>query len=114
MVEQITVAQAHERMKAQGVSGREHVAFVCPICSTVQSMTSLLRTGAPAEKVENYLGFSCEGRFSDAGPWPHSKDKTAKAKARREVRGCDWTLGGFLRFMISRSSPTTGRPSRAS
>jgi hypothetical protein len=97
MKEQITVEQFHERLKAQGVSSREHTALVCPICGTVQSLASLIAAGVPEDKAENYVGFSCEGRFTNAGPWPSSKDKTAKAKARRKVRGCNWTLGGLFK-----------------
>jgi hypothetical protein len=98
MVEQITVEELHARFKAQGVSAREHVAVVCPICATVQSMTSLIRAGGQPDKVENSLGFSCEGRITGAGPWPSSKDRSAKARKRREVRGCDWSLGGLFRI----------------
>ena len=60
----ITVVEAHERMKAQGVD-RADIAFVCPVCGTVQSMRSLIAAGAPPEKAETYVGFSCEGRFSN-------------------------------------------------
>jgi hypothetical protein len=97
MKEQITVEQFHDRLKAQGVSSREHTALVCPICGTVQSLASLIKAGVAADKAENYIGFSCEGRFTDAGPWPSSKDMTAKAKKRRAVRGCNWTLGGLFK-----------------
>lgn len=96
MRERITLAEAHARFKAQGVSDNSHVAFVCPICGTVQSMASLIAAGCKADDVEQRVAFSCEGRFSGAGPWPSDKDKSAKAKKRREVRGCDWTLGGLL------------------
>lgn len=90
-IEVISVDEIHARMKAQAVSAREHVAFKCPICGTVQSMSSLLKAGAPADRVENIIGFSCEGRFSGAGGWPNKP-----TKARRATRGCDWTLGGFF------------------
>lgn len=96
MRERITLAEAHARFKAQGVSGDKHIAFVCPICGTVQSMASLIAAGCKAEKVEGYVGFSCEGRFSGAGPWVSEKDKSDKAEKRRAIRGCDWTLGGLL------------------
>lgn len=96
-MEKITVEELHARMKAQGVSAREHIAFKCPVCGTVQSIASLSKAGVPA-KVENYLGFSCEGRFTGAGPWPSSKAKGERADSRRAIRGCDWTLGGLLRI----------------
>lgn len=96
-VERITLEEAQKRMQAQG-QPRDHIAFVCPICSTVQSMASLKRVGVPEDKVEDFIGFSCEGRWTSAGPWPSDKDKTAKAKKRRMLRGCDWTLGGLFRL----------------
>lgn len=95
---QITIEQLHERFKAQGVSTREHIAFKCINCGTVQSMASLIKAGCPAPDAERYVGFSCEGRFSNAGPYPSEKRQDAKSKARRQVRGCDWTLGGLFRL----------------
>lgn len=97
-MEQITVEEFHRRAKAQGVSAREHIALVCPICGTPQSITSLLKAGAPPDRVENFLGFSCEGRFSNAGPCPSERDMSRKATQRRAVRGCNWTLGGLFRL----------------
>lgn len=104
-VERITVEEFHRRCKAQGVSAREHIALVCPVCGTAQSMASLIRAGAAADKVENFLGFSCEGRFRDAGPWPSAANKSTDATQRRLVRGCDWTLGGL--FTIHRLEVVT-------
>lgn len=97
-MERISVDEFHQRIKAQGVSNQNHAAFVCPICKTVQSMASLTRAGAEPEKAEMLIAFSCEGRLTNAGPWPSDKDKSAKAKSRRKVRGCDWTLGGLFRL----------------
>lgn len=94
--ERITLEEAHARFKAQCVSENKHIAFVCPICGTVQSMASLIAAGCKPDKVEGYVGFSCEGRFTRAGPWPSSEDQSTKARERRKVRGCDWTLGGLL------------------
>ena len=98
MIEQITIEQLHARFKAQGVSAREHIAVKCVICGTVQSMASLTRAGCAADKAENYLGFSCEGRFSGAGEWPSDKRVGKKWDARRAIRGCNWTLGGLFRI----------------
>lgn len=97
-VEIITLDEAHARMKAQGVSHQRHYAFRCPICSTVQSMASLVAAGATPDQAEKAIAFSCEGRFSGAGPAASTKDKSAKAKARRAVRGCDWSLGGLFQL----------------
>lgn len=91
-VERISISEFHARCKAQGVSASEHIALKCPICGTVQSMTSLIKAGAPPDRVDGYLGFSCEGRFSGTGPWkPNDAGRAA-------VRGCDWSLGGLLKL----------------
>ncbi len=91
----LTLAEAQSELRAQGVADRD-VATICPVCGTVQSMRSLVAAGAARDTVDRYFGFSCEGRFSDAGPWPSERDKSARAKKRRAQRGCDWTLGGLL------------------
>ena len=84
----ISIHEFHTELKAQGVPAREDVAFRCPICSTVQSMRSLLSAGAgkTMDDVEKVIGFSCIGRWTDAGPF----DSGSSAS-----RGCDWTLGGL-------------------
>lgn len=97
-MEQINIETFHARLKAQAVSAREHIAFKCVNCGTVQSMASLTKAGCDPAKVENNVGFSCEGRFSNSGPWPSDKNTTEKAKVRRKIRGCDWTLGGLFRL----------------
>lgn len=94
-VERITEQEFRARMKAQDVE-REHVAFKCPICGTVQSLASLIRAGATTERAERMAGSACEGRLTDAGPWPSSRDTSARASFRRAKRGCDWTLHGLL------------------
>lgn len=83
----ITVDELHAELRAQGVP-REHVAFVCPMCETVQSIATLIAAGAGvnAVDVERYVGFSCVGRFTGQ-PGP---SKAQKGK------GCDWTLGGLF------------------
>ena len=92
-VEQITVAEFHNRLRGQGVPNQNHAALVCPICGTVQSMASLIAAGASPEQAERSIGFSCEGRITGAGPW------SSKASAKRKaVRGCDWSLGGLFRI----------------
>jgi hypothetical protein len=98
MVERITVAEFHDRLKRQGTSSLNHVALVCPMCSTVQSMASLRAAGATPEQAERMIGFSCEGRLTNAGPWPAASDQSHAAKKRRKVRGCDWTLGGLFKI----------------
>jgi len=87
---QITLSEFHEQLKAQGVQ-RDHLAFKCPICGTVQSATDLIAAGAGADfdAVERFLGFSCVGRWRGSGPW-REDDKPG--------RGCDWTLGGLLQL----------------
>ena len=82
----ITLEQFLSELKAQGVP-RQHLAFVCPICKTVQSTASLMKAANRDEDyVENYIGFSCIGRWTNAG----------EHKEGHDGHGCDWTLGGFL------------------
>jgi hypothetical protein len=114
MIERITLEEAHARFKAQGVSENKHVAFVCPICGTVQSMASLVAAGVKPDDVETVVAFACEGRFTRAGPWPSSEDQSTKARERRKIRGCDWTLGGLFRLHeleITFPDSTEPRPS---
>lgn len=86
-MQKLTLKEFHEALKAQGVSSHEHFAFICPICSTVQSGADLMRaTGKPFAEIERSLAFSCIGRFTDAGPF----------KKGKKSDGCDWTLGGLF------------------
>jgi hypothetical protein len=50
-------------------------------------MEDLINAGASPATVEKYIGFSCIGRFTNAGP-----HKTGEPPGR----GCDWTLGGLF------------------
>ena len=61
--------------------------FICPICGTAQSAEDLVAAGVPKDKVGSYIGFSCVGRWTEAGP--HKKDD-------KPGKGCDWTLGGLF------------------
>lgn len=83
----ITVEQLHAEFKAQGVTRREDIAVVCPMCSTVQSIATLMRAGRTAEEAENSIGWSCVGRFMDA-PAPRNKP---------DGKPCNWTLGGLFK-----------------
>ncbi len=75
----MTIAEFQAVLREQGVSRRADVAFVCPICKTPQSMQSLINAGVgkTEDEVERYIGFSCIGRFTGAGP-----HKTAMRPAR--------------------------------
>ena len=87
----MTVPEFHAEMRAQRVV-RSHVALVCPMCKTVQSLASLTRAMGPSsesDEVERYIGFSCIGRFTGAGP---------HRRGSPPGRGCDWTLGGLFRI----------------
>lgn len=89
-MERMTVPEFHAALKAQGVA-REHLAFKCPICGTLQCAHDLIAAGAGKtfDDVERFLGFSCVGRWTKAGQ--HKKDAPPG-------RGCDWTLGGFFKL----------------
>lgn len=86
----MTVEDFHAALKAQGVSARRHLALVCPMCGTVQSMQSLIAAGAGENEdaVERSVGFSCVGRWTGAGA------------PRKEPDGqpCNWTLGGLFQL----------------
>lgn len=83
----ITLAEFHAALAAQGVA-REDMAFVCPMCATVQSARSLVAAGAGADfdAVSRYLGFSCVGRFTGAG----------SPRKVPDGNPCNWTLGGLF------------------
>lgn len=87
---QITIEQFHAEIKAQNAPSREDITFVCPMCGTHQSARDLIEAGAGAtfDEVEKYLGFSCVGRFTDAG----------SPRKEPDGRPCNWTLGGFFRL----------------
>lgn len=84
----ITLVEFHAELKAQGVRSHEDSAFVCPMCQTVQSGKDLIAAGAGKDfdEVEEYVGFSCVGRFTGAGS-PRSKP---------DGKPCNWTLGGLF------------------
>lgn len=86
----ITLAEFHAEVRAQDVPLHQ-VAMVCPVCKTVQCANDLIAAGAGQtfDEVEPFLGFSCVGRWTKAGP---HQPGTPPGK------GCDWTLGGLLRL----------------
>jgi len=87
-----TVEEMHAAFKAQGVP-KEHLAFICPMCGTVQSCQSLIKAGAgtTVEAVEHYIGFSCVGRWTKAGEPP-------RKPIENNTKGCNWTLGGLFKL----------------
>jgi hypothetical protein len=89
---QITLQEFHAELKAQGMARRSDAAFKCPICGTVQSIVSLLAAGVPEDLVETQVGFSCEGRWTKAGPFKRARHGSPSP------RGCDWTLGGLFKL----------------
>jgi hypothetical protein len=86
----MSLADFHAVLKAQGVP-RDHLAFRCPMCQTVQSANDLITAcaGKDFEEVDKYLGFSCVGRFTGAGSPSATKGKGI---------GCNWTLGGLFQM----------------
>lgn len=89
-MKRITVPEFHALLKAQDVPTREDLAFKCPRCGTIQSMGDLLDTGMDKIQAEKYLGFSCVGRFTNAG------SATKEGTPAPGKVGCDWTLGGLF------------------
>lgn len=76
-------------VKSQGVP-REHLAFKCPMCGTIQSAADFIKAGAGKDfdEVSGYLGFSCVGRFLKSGP----------PRKERDGKPCNWTLGGLFQM----------------
>lgn len=87
----LTVEEFQTELKAQGVRSHEHFAFRCVMCGTIQSGRDLIEAGAGKtfDEIEKFLGFSCVGRWTKAGP---------HKKGNPPGRGCDWTLGGLFNF----------------
>lgn len=86
----VTMQEFHLLCRAQGVPEKKNIAFICPMCGTVQSGATLISAGAGATMVdvEKYIGFSCVGRFTGQG---------APGKADAGC-GCNWTLGGLFQM----------------
>lgn len=86
-MKKMTLNEFQAALKGQGVP-LEDAAVRCPMCDTVQSAKDFIIAGVgdTFEDVEKYLGFSCFGRFMDAGT------------PRRKPDGnpCNWTLGGLF------------------
>jgi hypothetical protein len=78
-----------KQLKAQQVPIDDQ-AFVCPLCGKVQSAVDLIKAGAgkDMDEVMKYLGYSCVGRWTNAGPPRKTKDG----------KGCNWTLGGLFKL----------------
>lgn len=85
----MTIPEFHAALHDQKAPSREDIAFKCVMCGTVQSARSFINAGAgkTMDDVDRWLGFSCVGRFTKAGP--HKKG-TPPGKS------CDWTLGGLF------------------
>lgn len=84
----ITLDQFIGELRAQDVA-KEDLALKCPMCGTVQSARDLINAGAGKDfdEVEQYLGFSCVGRWTGAGS-PSGEPDGKKP--------CNWTLGGLF------------------
>ena len=85
----MTVKEFREICKGQGVP-KEKIQFVCPLCGTIQCAQDLIDAGAGKnfDDVSIYLGFSCVGRFTKAGP----------PRKKQDGKPCNWTLGGLFRM----------------
>jgi hypothetical protein len=60
------------------------------MCQSIQSGVDLIAAGAGEDfdAVERFLGFSCVGRWTNAGPYYE----------KGSAHGCDWTLGGLFQI----------------
>ena len=86
----LTIAEFHEALNAQGVKRMEDLAFICPVCKTRQTGQDLIDAGAGSTfaEVEGFVGFSCVGRWTGAGP----------PREQPDGKPCDWTLGGLFKI----------------
>lgn len=84
----ITLKEYHAALRKQGTKDKSKLLLICPMCGTMQCANDLILAGAGKtfEEVVEYLGFSCVGRFTNAGP-PREKP---------DGRPCNWTLGGLI------------------
>lgn len=84
-LKQLTEEQWATLLRDQNVP-REHLAFKCPMCGSIQSATDLIRAGAGEDfkAVSGHINYSCVGRWTKAGP-PKSGNGP-----------CNWTLGGLF------------------
>lgn len=97
-VRRIDHAQLLQELAQQGVSSSRYWAFRCPVCGTIQSAASLMAAGMSREDVRTSLAVECEGRLLQRGAWPLPSDRSSAAVARRKLRGCNWTLNGFVQL----------------
>jgi hypothetical protein len=102
-IRKLTLDEFHAELKAQGVAETLDLAFKCVVCGTVQSARTLIcvSAGKDFEAVSGFLGFSCAGRWTAAGPY---KEKGAKGL------GCDWTLGGLFSLHTLTVDDGSGTP----
>lgn len=79
-----------EMQKRFGADAKQWT-FVCPMCKTRQSANDFYAAGFKpgTGEVNKYLGFSCIGRFTNAG-----EHKTGTPPGK----GCNWTLGGLFQI----------------
>lgn len=84
----LTLSEFHAQAKTQNVM-RDDVAFVCPMCGTIQSSRLLISEGVGAcyDTVKTIIGFNCVGRYTGKGSPNEEKGKG---------HGCNWSLGGLL------------------
>lgn len=86
----LTLSEFHAQAKTQNVM-RDDVAFVCPMCGTIQSPRLLISEGIGAcyDTVKTIIGFNCVGRYT-------GKDSPNEEKGKGH--GCNWSLGGLLQM----------------
>lgn len=90
----ITQDELHAEMTARFGADPRKWKFKCPACGTAQSAEDFFAVGFKpgTGEVNKYLGFSCIGRFTNAG----DKGIAAKNAGKPWDKGCNWTLGGLL------------------
>jgi hypothetical protein len=90
-VKTITQAELCAEMERRFGPDAKAWKFFCPMCKTPQSASDFYAAGFKpgTGEVNKYLGFSCIGRFTKAGP---------HQPGQPPGRGCNWTLGGLFQI----------------
>lgn len=88
MVRKVQISEFHGALRLQGIPERQHLVFICPMCGTAQSAADLIAAGAgdSFDEVETYVGFSCVGRWTNAG----------SPRKKPDGNACNWTLSGLF------------------
>ena len=73
--------------------------FVCPVCSTEQGYEEFVKhTNIPMDELQDFLGFSCIGRWAKGGCEHAGFNADHKKNKNEHAIGCDYAGGGFFKL----------------